>query len=433
MSDDIQKAVEAVKTINTAFQEFKAANDARLAEIEKKGAVDPLITAKLDKIEADLEAAQKIADDAVLAVKRQSRVVTDDRGNPIDLEAKAAAWADLASDVLKRPRQSGYTADALAEYGAKSLKYFKRGMEDLSDAEKKALSVGGDPTGGYLVRPETDGRIVQKIEDTSPIRAYAQTISIGSDAYEFVFDLDRAGATWVSETETRGQTSTPRLGIGRIPVHELQAMPAATQKLLDDASLDVEGWLAGKVAQEFSLTENAAYVNGNGVGKPRGFLSYGDGTTLPGTIEQIPTGVSGGFAAAPAGGDVLITAYESLKAGYRGNANWFMNRTTRAAVRKLKDSDGAYLWQPGIQAGAPATLLGVSVAVPFEDMPDIAASSLSIAVGDMRQAYLIVDRMGVRILRDPYSAKPYVLFYTTKRTGGDVTNFEALKLIRFNS
>jgi HK97 family phage major capsid protein len=153
---------------------------------------------------------------------------------------------------------------------------------------------------------------------------------------------------------------------------------------------------------------------------------------LPGTIEQVPTGVSGGFAAAPNGGDVLIDALYGLKAQYRANATWFMNRVTTKAVRKIKDSDGAYLWSPGIAAGQPASLLGYPIA-SFEDMPDPAADSLSIAVGDMRAAYQIVDRVGIRTLRDPYTAKPYVGFYTTKRVGGDVVNFEALKLIRFNT
>jgi HK97 family phage major capsid protein len=255
---------------------------------------------------------------------------------------------------------------------------------------------------------------------------------IGTDALEGLFDLERAGAVWVGETGARTQTSTPNLGKWRIPVHELSAMPAATQKILDDAAINLETWLADKVALEFALSENAAFVNGNGVDKPRGFLTYGAGTTLPGTIQQLPTGVSAAFAAAPNGGDALIDALYSLKAPYRANATWFMNRATTKMVRKLKDSDGAYLWSPGIAAGQPATVLGYPVAA-FEDMPDPATDSLSIAVGDMRAAYQIVDRMGLRVLRDPYTAKPFVLFYTTKRTGGDVVNFEALKLIEFTA
>ena len=274
------------------------------------------------------------------------------------------------------------------------------------------------------------GQIVTKVDETSPMRAFASIQVISTDALEGLFDLERAAAVWVGETGARSQTATPNIGRWRIPVHELSAMPAATQKLLDDAAINMESWLADKVALEFSLAENAAFVNGNGVDKPRGFLTYGTGTTLPGTVEQFRTGVNAAFAAAPDGGDVLIDALYGLKAPYRANASWFMNRTTTKMVRKLKDSDGAYLWSPGIAAGQPATLLGYPVAA-FEDMPDPAQGSLSIAVGDMRAAYQIVDRMGIRTLRDPFTAKPFVLFYTTKRTGGDLVNFEALKVVRF--
>jgi len=212
----------------------------------------------------------------------------------------------------------------------------------------------------------------------------------------------------------------------------LYAFPKATQKILDDAAINLEAWLSGKVSEKFARDEAAAFVNGDGVSKPRGFLTYLTGTTLPGTIEQVATGVSGAFAAAPSGGDVLIDALYGLKAQYRANATWFMNRATTKLARKLKDSDGSYIWSPGIAAGQPASILGYPTA-SFEDMPDPAANSLSIAVGDMRAAYQIVDRVGIRVLRDPYTAKPYVGFYTTKRVGGDVVNFEALKIVRFGA
>ncbi len=193
----------------------------------------------------------------------------------------------------------------------------------------------------------------------------------------------------------------------------------------------MEDWLAAKVAEKFSRTENAAFVNGTGVGQPRGFLTYAHGTTLPGTIEQVATGVNGGFAAAPAGADKLISMVYGLKTNYRNNGVWFMNRTTTAGVRLLKNSDGSYLWQPSIAAGQPSTLLGYPVAT-FDDMPDYTTNgALAIAFGDLAQAYQIVDRLGIRGLRDPFTAKPYVKFYTTKRVGGDVINFEAIKLLKF--
>jgi HK97 family phage major capsid protein len=431
MSDEIKQAAAAVDSLNRAFDEFKKANDARLAEIEKKGSSDPVLDAKLAKIEADMQKAQAIADEAALASKRANRIVTDEKGEQIDLDAKSQEWAGMLA------RRRGETvpqfdAAGMAAYKSAFDRFLRKGEEIMGMDERKALSVGSDPDGGYVVNPDTSGRIVQKVFETSPMRAFASIQVISSDALEGLFDLNEASSGWVGETASRSETNTPEIGKWRIPVHELYAAPRATQKLLDDASINMEAWLASKVSEKFARDEAAAFVNGNGVGKPRGFLTYADGTTLPGTIERFDTGVNGAFAAAPNGGDVLINALYGLKTQYRANATWFMNRATLTLTRKLKDSDGAYLWSPGIAAGQPATLLGYPVA-SFEDMPDPATDSLSIAVGDMREAYQIVDRLGIRTLRDPYSAKPYVEFYTTKRVGGDVVNFEAIKLIEFTA
>lgn len=431
MSDEIKQAAAAVDSLNRAFDEFKKANDARLAEIEKKGSADPVLDAKLAKIEADMQKAQAIADEAALASKRANRIVTDEKGEKIDLDAKSQEWAGMLA------RRRGETvpqfdAAGMAAYKTAFDRFLRKGEEIMGMDERKALSVGSDPDGGYVVNPDTSGRIVEKVFETSPMRAFASIQVISSDALEGLFDLNEASSGWVGETASRPETNTPEIGKWRIPVHELYAAPRATQKLLDDASINMEAWLASKVSEKFARDEAAAFVNGNGVGKPRGFLTYADGTTLPGTIERFDTGVDGAFAAAPNGGDVLINALYGLKAQYRANATWLMNRATLTLTRKLKDSDGAYLWSPGIAAGQPATLLGYPVA-SFEDMPDPATDSLSIAVGDMREAYQIVDRLGIRTLRDPYSAKPYVEFYTTKRVGGDVVNFEAIKLIEFTA
>jgi HK97 family phage major capsid protein len=429
MSDEIKQAVGAVEDLNKAFAEFKSVNDQRLAEIEKKGTADALLTEKLAKIEADLDAAQKKADDAVLAAKRQSRMVTTD-GNEVDLDAKALAWArGIARSRGTDVREFGATD--LTSYKSAFDSYMRKEERTLSGDEIKALSVGSDPDGGYVVYPDLSGRIVTKVFETSPMRAYASVQVISSDALEGLFDLNEASSGWVAETDTRAVTNTPQLGKWRIPVHELYAKPSATQKLLDDASINMEAWLASKVAEKFARDESTAFVTGNGVARPRGFLTYANGTTLPGTLEQFKTGANGAFVAAPNGGDVLINALYGLKAQYRANATWFMNRATTTLVRKLKDSDGAYLWSPGIAAGQPASLLGYPTA-SFEDMPSPATGTLSIAVGDMREAYQIVDRIGIRTLRDPYSNKPYVEFYTTKRVGGDVVNFEAIKLIDFS-
>lgn len=425
MAEEIKAAVAAVEQINRAFEEFKQAHDAN----QQKH--DALLEEKLKRIEADMDAAQKIADEAVLAAKRASRVVTDASGDVVDLDAKALAWA--RNNMRRRGTDVHDFGNAqLNAYKSAFQTYMRKGDQALSSDEIKALSVGTDPDGGYVVNPDLSGRIVMKVFETSPMRAYASVQVISTDALEGLFDLNEASSGWVGETDTRSETNTPQLGKWRIPTHELYAKPTATQKLLDDAEINMEAWLASKVAEKFARDEATAFVTGSGINRPRGFLTYASGTTLPGTIERFDTGVNGAFAAAPNGGDVLINALYGLKAQYRANATWFMNRATTTLVRKLKDQDGTYLWSPGIAAGQPATLLGYPVAA-FEDMPSPATDSLSIAVGDMREAYQIVDRIGIRTLRDPFSSKPYVEFYTTKRVGGDVVNFEAIKLIEFTS
>lgn len=433
MSDqfDAKELAKAVEGVKTGFEAFKEANDQRIKEIEAKGAADPLLEEKLAKIEKDMDAKQAKLDQFELAMKRQNRTVVDEKGNEIDLDAKAAKWANMVARS-RGTRVEDFGSKQLDEYKSAFDTFLRKGDEIIGANEKKALSVGTDPDGGYVVHPDMSGAIVTKVFETSPMRAYASIQVISTDALEGLFDLEEAVSGWVGETEARPDTGTPQLGKWRIPVHELYAKPKATQKILDDAEINMEAWLAGKVSEKFARDEAAAFVSGNGVNKPRGFLTYPDGTTLPSTIERVNTSVNGAFAAAPNGGDVLIDALYGLKAQYRANATWFMNRSTTKLARKLKDSDGAYLWSPGIAAGQPASLLGYPIAA-FEDMPNPATGSLSIAVGDMRAAYQIVDRVGIRTLRDQYSAKPYIEFYTTKRVGGDVINFEAIKLIEFSA
>jgi len=432
MSEDImKKASEAVDGLNRAFDEFKKTNDERLTQLEKRGSTDTVTETKLAKIEEDLAKAQAIANEAVLAVKRQSRVVTDERGERVDLDKKAQDWANV--NAHRRGTMAGnFGAADMDGYKAAFDTFLRKGEEIMGADERKALSVGSDPDGGYVVYPDMSGRIVQKVFETSPMRVYASVQVISTDGLEGLYDLDEASSGWVGETESRAETDTQQIGKWRIPTHELYAKPKATQKLLDDAAINMEAWLAGKVAEKFARDESTAFVSGNGINKPRGFLSYSSGTTIPGTIERIKTGVSSAFAADPNGLDKLLDALYSLKAPYRANATWFMPRLVTALARKLQDSDGQYQWQPSSQAGQPATLLGFPVAA-FENFEALAANSLSMAVGDMREAYQIVDRIGIRTLRDPYSSKPYVEFYTTKRVGGDVVNFEAIKLIEFGS
>jgi len=310
--------------------------------------------------------------------------------------------------------------------------YLCKNNAGSSADEIKALSAGSDPDGGFAVHPDMNGRIVSLMNETSPMRKVANVAAISSDALEGVNDLNEATSGWVGETEVRSETASPKIGEWRIPVFEQYAEPRATQKLLDDAMFDIEGYLAGKIADRLTRMENAAFIGGNGVKKPRGILTYPAGVPSSSNfavIEQVPTGASGAFAASNPG-DALINLVYSLKAPYRQNAVFMMKRATLAEVRKLKDGQGNYLWQRDYSEKTNGTLLGFNI-VEAEDMPSIAAGSLSIAFGDFKAGYQIVDRQGLRILRDSFTAKPYVKFYTTKRVGGDVVNFEAIKLLKF--
>ncbi len=306
----------------------------------------------------------------------------------------------------------------------------------LTAEEYKTLQVGVEADGGFLVPSDTSGRIVTRIFELSPIRPISNVQPISSDRLEGIADIDEAGDGWVGETEARPDTKTPQIGKYEIPAHEQYAQPKATQKLLDDAAVNVESWLSRKVGDRFARREGAAFVIGNGVAQPRGFAAYptaatADATRVWGTLEHINTGVNGAFAAAnPA--DILFDLEGSFKSGYLANARIVTRRQVITLVRKFKDGQGQYLWQPGLQAGKPAQLIGYPL-VMAEDMPAVATGSLSLAMGDFNEGYQIVDRLGVRVLRDPYTDKPYIKFYTIRRVGGAVVQFECIKFVRFSA
>lgn len=434
---NLEDVVQAVEDSNKAFEEFKTEMD---KVIEKKAgeSVDVLTKEKLGKIEETLDASQKKIDDLYVAQKRKHVQLNGKEVSEEELNAKSFAWARVASEFRNgKNRPESFTHEQVQDYKSGFFKWMAEGKEGLEPEEVKALSVGSDPDGGYVVDPDTTGRIVSRLFGTSPVRAFASVQMISTDALEGMHDIDEATVGWVGEKGSRTETDTPEMDIWRIPVHEQYAEPRATQKILDDAFIDIETWLANKVADKMTRTENTAFVNGNGVNKPRGFLTYGDwataGTFELGAIEQFDTGANGAFASDPNGPDVLYDAIYGLKSVYRQGANWFANRSTYGALRKMQDSNGMYMWQPSVQAGEPAMLAGYPTA-SFEDMPDFSTTgNLALAFGNLAEAYQIVDRMGIRVLRDPYTAKPYVKFYTTKRVGGDVVNFEALKLIAFQA
>ncbi|MDP1670771.1 MAG: phage major capsid protein, partial [Alphaproteobacteria bacterium] len=308
-----------------------------------------------------------------------------------------------------------------------------KGVEQgLHELESKALSVGTSADGGYLVPDETERQIDRLLSVASPIRAIAGVQKISGNVYKKPFATSAASTGWVGETAARPQTTTPTLAELSFPAMEIYAMPSATQTILDDAAVDTEAWLADEVQIIFAEQESLAFVSGDGVSKPKGFLSYtnvANASWTWGNVGYLATGVSGAFAASNPS-DALVNLIYTLKQGYRSNADWVLNRNVQADIRKFKDANGLYLWQPSLQAGQPSTLLGYPV-TESEDMPSLGTNSFSIAFGDFKRGYLVVDRLGIRVLRDPITAKPYVLFYTTKRVGGGVQNFEAIKLLKF--
>lgn len=311
-------------------------------------------------------------------------------------------------------------------------RYLRKGLE--AGVELKGFSAASDASGGYAVPDEIDAVIDRTLKAISPIRAIANIVRTGSAGYRKLVTTGGVASGWASETGARGETETPVFAEIAPPGGELFANPAASQAMLDDAQFDVENWLAGEIAQEFARAEGAAFVSGSGVNQPRGFLSGPvtgevDGVRAFGALQYVASGAAGGFAAASPQ-DRLIDLVQALKAPYRQGAAFVMNSATLARIRKFKTADGAFLWQPGLVAGQPDTLLGYPV-VEAEDMPDIAADSLSIAFGNFAHGYVIAERNATSILRDPFSNKPFVHFYAVKRVGGAVANSEAIKLMKF--
>lgn len=298
--------------------------------------------------------------------------------------------------------------------------------------EQKALSAQTDGEGGFLVPDALESTVNRSLRSVSPIRAIAGIQKVSGNVYKRPFATAGADTGWVGEAAMRPQTTTPALAELAYPTMELYAMPAATTSLLDDSAVNIDQWLADEVRIAFAEQEGKAFVSGDGVNKPKGFLAYptvANASWTWGNIGFIATGAAAGFPATSAS-DKLIDLVYSLRAVYRANGRFIMNRGTQSAVRKMKDAEGNYIWQPSAQPGDTPSLMGFPVH-ESEDMPDIASGSLSIAFGDFGRGYLIVDRVGIRVLRDPYSAKPYVLFYTTKRVGGGVQDFDAIKLLKF--
>ena len=295
--------------------------------------------------------------------------------------------------------------------------------------EGKALSTAVNGDGGYLVDPQTADAVRNVLKSSASIRAVANVVTVESASYDVLIDTTNLGHGWATETAATAETGTPAIERITIPLHELSALPKASQRLLDDSAFDIEGWLAGRIADKFARAEAAAFVSGDGAGKPKGFLTHAkvaNATWAWGSLGYVATGAAGAFASA----DAIVDLVYALGAPYRANAVFVMNSKTAGTVRKMKDADGRFLWSDGLASGEPARLMGYPVLVA-EDMPDVAANAFAVAFGDFGAGYTVAERPDLRILRDPFSAKPHVLFYATKRVGGDVSDFAAIKLLKF--
>jgi HK97 family phage major capsid protein len=393
----ISEITEKVNQIHSAWEQLKSTNDKAILEKKHHNNVDPITLNQIEKL-------NNIIDEAQYKLSKIDNALTRPESN-------------------FAPEVHGHT-----EHKQAFNSYLRKGIETgLQDIEHKALSVHNDKDGGYFVTPEMSSSVITKITNSSPMRQICKVTSISTDTLEIIEDTDEAFAGWTQEIDLRDETETPQINKRTIQVHELYAQPKATQKLIDDASIDIESWLTDKLVDVFARKENAAFISGDGIGKPRGILTYNHGKAW-GAIEQIHSSEGANVTA-----DSIIKLYYSLKEIYAVKAKFLMSRATVQAIRMLKDTtNGKYLWQPSFNAGSPDTLLGAEV-IQCPDMPGLTQDALSIAFADFKSAYQIVDRQSLKVLRDPYTEKPFIKFYTTKRVGGDVINFDAIKLLKLSA
>lgn len=401
--ENFAEVKKLVDELGKSVHDMRQNNEAKMAELAKNNGV------------AELKAAQEKLDEQVANMVK----------GLTDLQRANALGADNQKS----------NDDVAPEIKAAFSHLVRRGEGGL---DAKSLSSLTNPDGGYLVPRDTSGRIIKKAQDYSPMRRYASVQSISGDALEGLNDNGVISTGWVGETASRTVTATTQLGMWKVPAHEIYANPQATQRMLDDAEINVEAWISGKLAEAFGQAEASAFISGDGVGKPRGILSRTFATTTDasrawGTVQKVASGASGAFVATPNAADCLISLMTALHPKYWAGAIFAMNRYTLGEVMKLKDDTGAYIWQPNFQLGVAGTILGQKVDASFDHLPSLGAASKSIVFGDFSNAYQIVDKKGITILRDPLTNKPYVGFYTTRRVGGDVINSEAYKVLSFEA
>ncbi|MGZ0480735.1 phage major capsid protein [Citrobacter freundii] len=400
MSVDVKDVEQVAQELQAKFDAFKEKNDKRLEAVEQEkgklaGEVETL-NGKLSELD----------------------------------ELKSALEEELKQ--VKRP-SGGPHSKAASEHKTAFIGFMRKGKDDgLRELERKALQVGVDEDGGYAVPEELDRTILNLLKDEVVMRQEATTITVGGANYKKLVNLGGTASGWVGETDARPETDASKLGQIEPFMGEIYGNPQATQTMLDDAFFNVEDWINSELAIEFAEQEEIAFTSGNGTKKPKGFLAYAstldpDKTRAFGTLQHILSGAAAGVTA-----DAIIKLVYTLRKVHRNGAKFMMNNNSLFAIRILKDSEGNYLWRPGLELGQPSSLAGYGVA-ENEQMPDIAADAKAIAFGNFKRGYTIVDRIGTRILRDPYTKKPFVGFYTTKRTGGMLVDSQAIKLLQIGT
>jgi HK97 family phage major capsid protein len=444
---EVKKGIESIGALSKENQTEIGKLTEQFRAIEKKqGDVDPITQEQLDKLSADVstrqdamdlegKAATKRMDDIEIAAKRIGQYHSS--GDPAQDRKMVEEYLQLEKSLAaahQRKVPFGEIAkwmetpnlEKLAGYKNAFAQYLQIDEKAMAPDAYKSLQVGIDVDGGYTVTPFMSNRISQRLFETDPIRQLASIETISTDAYEMFLDDDEAGAEWEGETQQNDSEETPKMAKKRIPVHIMATHPKMTQMLIDDSNINIESWLANKVGDKFSRTEAASFVTGNSIGKPTGFGTYPawatNGSYERGKIEQVSMGHATKFTT-----DGLQDVKYSLIEHYLNRGTWLTNRLNVRDIMKLKDGDGQYIWREGITAGQPATLLGL----PFRMSTTVAtaaASALAIYLADWKESYLIVDRQGINVQRDPFTKKPFIEFYTRKRVGGDVINYQSIKI-----
>ncbi len=435
---DTEKGAKALADAIAAVQEANQKGETKSADFEMK------LSKMTDQISSVLEANQKLEAKNVELDKKTKELEISVARNPNAKAAdvdKAIELQQEAMELFIRKGSVKGTADkpcSLDNFVSDFLEVKKLEMKDLvgSGIEVKSgtsLRVSSDVDGGFLVLPEFGGVVATQVFETSPLRGLAGSVTIATDEYTFVDDYDQVTSGWVGETDARTATQTPQVAKRIIATNEQYALTNQTQKMLEDGIINVESWVTGKISDKFARTENTAFVTGDGVGKPRGFTTYTAGssstTYVPGTIQVVNSGSNSAYLYAG-----LVDMVAALKAPYFSGASWATSRSSLGALLKIVDGQSRPIFNMTYDKNTNTfgNMLGLPMNI-FNDMAAVAQNALTLALANWKQAYMIVDRRGISMLRDPYSNKPYVQFYATKRVGGDVVNWEAIKIQKIST